>query len=332
MTTDSSRPGAAGWIDSLAPGPAPAARAFGSRGGFARQGGAVLWVLALALGVASTQMASFGKEYLHIDEHVFVLMAAHVLDGGLPNVGIFDNKPPLFFYMLAGAFAAFGETLGVARLFGDFAIFALCLATFGVARRWTGPLEAGLGALLVVAATAGDLGQATLTDLPAMALLMASLWALLVGRRSCWLAGLAGLLVSAAVLVRLNLWVFGLAMGAWLAFCACRRRRPSTGWTPLLAFSAAAVALPALFAFLYWRADALADLRFFTIDVPLSYSAQAGVTDQVEALVARVPRSLFERRPILAVVFAAAMAGGGVASLQRLRSSSNTSPPPPRIP
>ncbi len=314
-----------------------AAPAQGLQAGLRQRGCTVFWVLTLALGVAGAQMASFGREHVHIDEHAFIVMAAHVLDGGLPNVDMFDFKPPLFFYLLAGAFAVFGETLGVARLFGDFAIFALCVATFGIAQRWTGPVAAGLGALLVVAATAGDLGQATLTDFPAMALLMGGLWALFAGRRSPWLAGCAGFLASAAVLARLNLWVSAAAMGAWLAFCAWGRspgpgpsRRPGarpvgairsgrrTG-RPFLAFSMAALALPALFVFLYWRADALADLRFSMIDLPLSYSAQKSVTDQVESLFTWVPRALLGHRPILTVVFAVGGAVGIVSGLQRLR-------------
>ena len=307
------------------------------RASFGQRGAAVFWTAALALGVAGTQMANFGKEYLHIDEHLYIVLSAHVLDGGLPNVGIFDNKPPLFFYLQAGAFALLGETLSVVRLFGDLSIFAICVATFGIARRWTGPVEAGLGAFLVVAATAGTLGQATLTDFPAMALLMASLWATLAGRRRPWLAGCAGFLASAAVLVRLNFGISVLAMGAWLAFCACRRspgpgppRRPGApagsslsqrpaGWAPLLAFSAAALALPSLFVFLYWRADALSELRFFTIDVPLSYSAQGNVSDAIEALVTWVPRALLRHQPLLTAVFAVCMAIGCVASVQRLR-------------
>ena len=278
-------------------------------------------------------MASFGEEHVHIDEHPYILMSAHVLDGGLPNVGILDNKPPLFFYLQAGAFALFGETLAVARLFGDLSIFVMCVAAFGIARRWTGPVEAGLGALLVVAATAGTLGQGTLTEFPAMALLMASLWAALAGRRRPWLAFCAGFLASAAVLVRLNLWASAAAMGAWLAFCAWgRSRRPRDephGWAPFLAFSAGALALPSLFVLLYWRTDALADLRFFSIDIPLSFGAQKSVTDQIENLFTWVPRTLLDRRPILTVVFAVGTTAGVVAVLQRLRRRPFASPPPP---
>ena len=302
------------------------------------RGAALLWVLVLVLGVAGAQAASFGTEGgLHPDEHVFILMAAHVLDGGLPNVGLVDIKPPLFFYLLAGAFAVFGETLAVARLFGDFSILALCVATFGVARRWTGPACAGLGALLVVAATAGGLGQATLTDFPAMALLMGGLWAALAGRRSPWLAGCAGFLVSAAVLARLNLWISAAAMGAWLALCTrdrspgpgpssrpgaragSSRSRRTAGWAPVWAFSAAALALPLLCVFLYWRADALADLRFFSVDIPLAYSAQGSMGDAIDSLVMRISRDLFQNRPILTTVFAVGMTAGAVTALQRLR-------------
>lgn len=272
---------------------------------------AAFWWLVFALGVAGTQLPSFDQETLHPDEPGRLVMAAHVLDGNLPGVGIFDIKPPLFSALLAGTFAAFGRTLAAARLFGDVAVLLLCGATFAVARRWTNPVPAGLAALLIVAATAGYTGQATLTDVPAMALLMASAGVLLA-RRGDWRAcAAAGVLASAAVLTRLNLALPAGALGAWLAFRALRGPPPRR-WAPSAAFATAGLALPAVFFVLYWRADALLELRLLLIDVPLSYGAQASVGETLAAQAALLWRTV-QDRPLAAVAFAAAAAAGGCA-------------------
>lgn len=272
------------------------------------------WALVFALGVGGTQIESLDDEVLHTDEHTFILMAGHVLGGNLPGVGLFDMKPPGLYYMLAGAFAIFGETLRVARLFGDFSVLMLCVSTFAVARRWIGPISSGAAGLAIVAATAGYTGQATLTDVPAIALFMGALWLLLARRRRPLSLAMAGFLASAAVLTRLNLAIPAVALGGWLLFAALFRPRWSAGWKPFLLFSAGGLLLPCLLLLLYWRADALLALRVVMIDAPLSYGGQMNVGETLVAWF-EVLWGMAKNRPALSGLAALGAAVVGAASL-----------------
>ncbi len=243
----------------------------------------VFWALVFALAVCGTQIENLDTEWLNLDEHTFVLMAGHVLDGNLPGVGLFDMKPPGLYYMLAGAFALFGETLRVARLFGDLSVLMLCVATFAVARRWAGPVSSGTAGLMIAVGAASYIGQATLTDNPATALFMGALWLLLAKRDRLPAVAAAGVLASAAALTRLNLVIPAVALGGWLVFAALFRPRWSRGWKPALLFSAGGLVLPCLLFLLYWQAGALLTLRVTMIDVPLSYGGKMTVGETVVA-------------------------------------------------
>ncbi len=299
------------------------------RGGGPNSG--VFWALVFALAVCGTQIESLDTETLHPDEHTFVLMAGHVFDGNLSGVGLYDNKPPGLFYMLAGAFALFGETLRVVRLFGDFALLMLCGATFAVARRWAGPVSSGAAGLMIVVFAAFGIGQATMTDQPASALFMGALWLLLAKRDRLPAVAAAGVLAAAAVLTRLNLVIPAVALGGWLVFAALFRPRWSTGWKPALLFSAGALVLPCLLFLLYWRADALLALRVGMIDVPLSYGGQMTVGETVVAWSEQL-WTMAQRRPAVSGLLALAAAAAAATFLGTRRRAGNGQSSPGRRP
>ncbi len=280
------------------------------------------WALVFALAVCGTQIKSLDTEWLHIDEHTFVLMAGHVLDGNLPGVGLFDMKPPGLYYMLAGAFALLGETLRVARLFGDLSVLMLCVATFAVARRWAGPVSSGVAGLAIAVDAAGHTGQATLTDLPAIALYMGALWLLLAKRDQLPAVAGAGVLASAAVLTRLNLAIPAAALGGWLVFAALCRPRWSRGWKPVLLFSAGGLVLPCLLILLYWQADALSALRVGMIDVPLSYRGQMTVGETVVAWF-ELLWTMAQNRPVVSGLLALGAAAAAATFLGTRRRAEN---------
>ena len=60
--------------------------------------------MALVLAVGATQIRSLEQEYFN-DESTATVMAGHLLDGNLPYVKLFDNKPPPIFLFLVGAMA-----------------------------------------------------------------------------------------------------------------------------------------------------------------------------------------------------------------------------------
>ncbi len=234
--------------------------------------GNTFWVLVFVLTIGVTQIGSLEREVIDWDESVFILIAANVLDGHLPYVELFDNKPPMIFFMLAGVMAVFGESLLVVRLFGDVCILASCAAVFAIARRWTDPVSAGLGTLTVIAISSADFfGQHTSSELPATALLMTALWLLLARRDRLWGVACAGLLVSLATLTRSNLGVAAVAFAVWLIVAHVRPSFGAHRWA-FAAFVGAGAVPPGLLVLLYWAADALFELRVSIIDTPLAYA------------------------------------------------------------
>ncbi len=236
---------------------------------------AAAWTLVFALAVGATQVGSLEQESFN-DESTFTVIAARVLDGELPYVKLFDVKPPMIFLLLAGAMAAFGESLFVVRAVGDLCLLMSCIAVFAIARRRTDLVSAGLGGLALIAVHAVEYAVETHTELPAMAMLMAALWLLLARRDRWWAIAAAGLLLSLSVLTRSNLGFVAAALFAWLLAAALR---PSLGvhrWAAAL-FAGAGLLPAAGLILLYASADALAELRLANIEAALAYSGQTGL-------------------------------------------------------
>ena len=280
--------------------------AAGARAWFRRRSGA-LWLVALAVAVGATQIRSLEQEYFN-DESTATVMAGHLLDGNLPYVELFDNKPPMIFLLLAGAMALFGESLLTVRAVGDFFLLLSAIAVFAIARRRTGPAAAGLGALLLIAIHAKGPGTATMAALPATALALSALWLLLARRQRLWAAAAAGLLLSLATLTRTNLGFLALAVGLW--FCVAPLR-PSLGvqWRAVPAFAAAGLVPLALLGLVYWRADALEAFYLANVTVPLSFASSMGMAQVLLGLLGYMRFETWAA-PQLFLPFAAALALG----------------------
>ena len=226
------------------------------------------WAPVFASAILVTHVGSLGREVIAWDESTVILMAANVLDGNLPYVELTDPKPPLIFFLVAGAMWALGENLFAVRLVGWLCIWTSSMAVFGVARRFGAPLPAALAALMFVAMSSVDASQNTANEQPAAAALMLSIWTLTAGRPSPRRAAAAGLLMSLAVLARSNLGLAAAVLGAWLLLRSFGRS-PSVARRAVVAYVAAGLAAPALMVLLYWCSGALPELRFALIDVPL---------------------------------------------------------------
>lgn len=279
--------------------------------------GGALWLLALILAVGATQIKSLEQEYFN-DESTATVMAGHLLDGSLPYVELFDNKPPMIFLLLAGAMAVFGESLLVVRAVGDFFLLLSAVAVFAVARRRTSSTSAGLGALLLVAIHVKGPGTATMAALPATAMAMAALWLLLARRRRLWAVAAAGLLLSLATLTRTNLGILALACGVWLGVAPLR---PSlrVGWRAVPVFAVAGLAPLGLLLLIYWRADALEAFYLANVTVPLSFSSSKDMAQVLWGLLAYMHIQIWTA-PQLFLPFAAAFAAGLAASVLCLPS------------
>lgn len=256
---------------------------------------------ALVLWVGVTHAGFLATEVVDWDESTFVLVAAEVLDGRLPYVPLFDIKPPMIFFLLAGTMAAFGESMLVVRLFGIACVLASAIAAFAIARRWVDPVSAGLAAFMLVAVTAAFNGGTVFSELPATAFLMAASWLLIARSDRPWTAAAAGLLLSLAVLTRTNLAVVAAASGFWLV---CRRR-PFGARVRAGATFAFAGALPVVaIVLLYWRAGALAELRHALIDVNMAFlDHTVDPLRQLRTLARPWLRMIEPERPLEALTF-----------------------------
>ena len=245
----------------------------------ARVPAGAFWIAALVLWVGVTHTGFLATEVANWDESTSVLIAASVLDGHLPYVALFDVRPPMIYFMLAGTMAAFGESISVARLFGAVCVLVSSIAAFAIARRSTDPVSAGLAALMLVAVTAASNWGAVFSELPATASFMTALWLCLARGDRLWAAAAAGALLALAVLTRTNLFVVAAVIGLWLV-CA---RAPAGARLRTGAVLALAAAVPPIPIFLlYWSVGALAELRLVLIDVRLAFAEHA--VDPAEAL------------------------------------------------
>lgn len=238
----------------------------------------LIWAAIYAVLTLLTQLGAVTREVINWDESTFMLLGSDVLEGTLPYIQRFDNKPPMIFFIFAGWMGVFGQSVLSARLLGDACIALSALLIFLIARRYADTRAAGAAGALYVAMHAIDPGLHTSAGLPAIMLLMAALWLILAWRERPLALALAGVLVSLAVLTRSNMAYVALASGLW--FLAMGLWRPGVSgfyrWSPF-AYAAGGLVPVLILVILYGRADALVELKLASIDVALNYSDQWGI-------------------------------------------------------
>lgn len=235
----------------------------------------LLWALGFAALTALTQFGSISREIINWDENTFMLLGAGLLDGTLPFVELFDNKPPMIFFLFAGWMGLFGETVPAVRLFGDVCLWATALMIFVIARNYASTWGAGGAGLLYIAVHGVEPGFHTTAGLPAMLCVMVALWLILTRREAAWALVVAGMLVSVAVLTRSNLAYVALISG--IAIFVLGLWRPGASrctWASALWYGLGGMIPLVLLIGLYARVGAVDDLKLASVDVALSYSGQ----------------------------------------------------------
>lgn len=183
------------------------------------------------------------------DESTFILMGQNILDGHLPYIELWENKPPLAFAFFALAIL-FGKSIVTVRVAGTVAVLACAYLTCRIGDYVWGRQAGLLAAILsIVFISLAEAGQATMTEIIALVPTLGALTVLLtrgVNRSSCFWAGL---LLSVATLIRLNLAYLAAAVailivcwsfsGGWAAFLKRTTAYVLGGLLPL-----AVVALP----------------------------------------------------------------------------------------
>ncbi|WP_140886938.1 hypothetical protein [Muricoccus nepalensis] len=234
------------------------------------------WLLLFLLLVLATQLGSLRREVIDWDEGTFLLMAQDVLRGHLPYTKIYDMKPPGLFLLLAAPLGIFGESLAVARLFGDASIVLTAAATFLAARRYSGSrLAAGLAVLAMVSALSLPFGLYTSSEILAIAPLAWALLLLMTRRRSFGASIAVGALLCLATLIRTNLALVVIAVGL---LCLAGAFLPRLGFHRRFVAGYVAGGLGPLAALVlaYWACGALDVLVLGAVTVPRHYSDEMG--------------------------------------------------------
>lgn len=148
------------------------------------------------------------------DESTFILIGQNLLDGHLPYVQLWDNKPPLTFAFFALTLLL-GKSIVTVRVAGTICVFLTAVLTWRIGSRIWGR-DAGLVAAIfsvVFISLSPGAGQATMTEIIALVPTMGALLILLAGTSSSRRLFLTGWLLSMATLVRSNLAYLALAVG-----------------------------------------------------------------------------------------------------------------------
>jgi 4-amino-4-deoxy-L-arabinose transferase-like glycosyltransferase len=284
---------------------------------------AVLGFLAVLL--AATRLGSLGHEVIDWDESTFVLMASRLLDGHLPYVDLFDNKPPLIFVLLAGSMALLGESLATVRLFGAACVLVTAILVMTIARRFVRPGPAAMAGVLTVAVHALDPGQHTSAELPATTLIMLATWALLFHRDRLGGAALAGLSISLAAMTRSNLGIVAPVFGLYLGIGGLLLGRPGIARWAVAAYTLAGLLPPVVIALVYWRAGALDVLVTSAVEVPLAYATEQMGMAQAAAEHLRLMGLFIHLYPILFGGFVVIAAAGFISLLAARPSQGSVS-------
>lgn len=244
-------------------------------GGFSLRGSLVANIaVALTIGVvvAATQLWTYQSEILSTDEQTFMLMAQDILRGHLPYIGIYDNKPPVLFFSLAGAMALFGQSLETTRLFGDLCIFVTACMIFAVCRPRSGRWAALFTAIAFVAAHTAGFGGYTSAELLCNVFCAAALLLMINWGSRRWSSWLVGGLLALAALTRSNLIILVVAVGLLYAIAMVRPEWLAVRRTGIIGYIIGGLTVPAALVALYASQNGLADLWLATVTVPLSYA------------------------------------------------------------
>jgi 4-amino-4-deoxy-L-arabinose transferase-like glycosyltransferase len=207
------------------------------------------------------------------DESTFILMGQSVLDGYLPYLELWDNKPPLLFFIFALFIGIGGKNIVWIRIAGSLFLGVSAFFVYKTGKS-LGTVSTGLIATVIFIIMTGELGgKAIMSEVIATLPLTAAFWVMIrrnenTRPRSYFLLGI---LLAAATLIRFNLAYLALAI--FIYYCIrslVQKHRIS--FTAPIAYSIG-FCLPMFFVIIpYWASGNLEILYRSVVEAPFSYS------------------------------------------------------------
>lgn len=271
----------------------------------------------------------FYRDVIDWDESTFILMGQNLLDGTLPYVTLWDNKPPLCFVPFALVIALFGKSIPAVRGLGLVAVIACAQMTYGIASRFGGRrcgVIAGLSCVALLSYMPS--GLATMSELLALVPLLGAL--VLALRPEVQVAQWCGVgaCLAVASLTRTNLAVVVVTVGILVVYDFARRDTRLVGafmtgvamiWLACMAPYAATGTLDTFFTSVFvapFRYAAYGVLRKLPwLHIPLVLTVIDGrFLESSPALRSRRPLVAYSVTFALSVVLSIFLSGGGSAA------------------
>ncbi|MCX2718288.1 ArnT family glycosyltransferase [Lentiprolixibacter aurantiacus] len=213
----------------------------------------------------------FFRDYIDRDESTFILVGQALADGYLPYTHLWDLKPPLIYFLMAGLISLFGKSFIAIRLFGVVAVALTAFFTFEIGRQVFSRKTAvfcSLGTVLLLSLF-GSL-QGVMSEHLSMLFFMPALLILVRGRSNMNVF-LAGLLTGLAIMTKINLAYAALFIAVFLFVAMGRKNTWLRGFINSLWFGLGIMLiilltiLPYIFsgtAHVWWNSVVLAPLEY----------------------------------------------------------------------
>jgi 4-amino-4-deoxy-L-arabinose transferase-like glycosyltransferase len=147
----------------------------------------------------------FFRDYIDRDESTFILLGQSWADGFLPYTQLWDLKPPLTFAFFAAIISVFGKSFIAIRLAGVFLVVITAYFTYKIALTVLSKKASIIvGVLCIFLLSLFGSLQGVMSEHICIAFFVPALY-LLQSKKTLGFTFLAGLLMGAAVMVKLNM-------------------------------------------------------------------------------------------------------------------------------
>ncbi len=195
------------------------------------------------------------RDYIDRDESTFIIVAQNWLDGDLPYTVLWDLKPPITFLFFAVIISIFGKSLIAIRIAGIIAVSLIAFFTYKIATEMASKKIAFWSAVVTVLLISafGSL-QGVMSEHISMLFFMPGVYLILKYRNfHSWL--MAGLLLGAAVMTKINLAYPVLFLGIYLLYDVLKRSNRPVRPIGLLGYGAGVVFVIGLTILPYYLSD-----------------------------------------------------------------------------
>ncbi|GAB4145412.1 MAG: hypothetical protein Fur0046_23050 [Cyanobacteria bacterium J069] len=161
----------------------------------------------------------FFKDVIDWDESTFILIGQSVLDGHLPYTDVWDFKPPLVAILFAGFIAIAGKSIALIRLLGAICVALVAWFTYLAGKSiWETKVGVIAGILWIISVSIFPSGQAVMTEHLALIPMMGAIAILSQPKLKAENIFGVSILMTLAVLIRLNLAYVSAAAGIFVVF------------------------------------------------------------------------------------------------------------------